>query len=544
MLKMTLIQNLSIILHDKIPLIILINFLLLVFLINLNKNRIKKVFLEIDKKTWIILALILSIASMLIIFVPPHAHIIYSDEQLYMMAGKNMLQTGSQEEYPKSIGWPFVLSIAFGIFGISNWVAIYINILLGVLTIFSIFLLAFIITKRKDLSLSAALLYSLFPINIVWAASAKTNTSSLFFVTLAMFFAFLYYRNKGYSLLWLALISLAFSIQFRFETYILPLLFLFGCILYDKKFFKNINFKFILPWIVLIIFSLPNLIVLINFDVSSPKLLDDVVPGEKTRFSFSNLVYNSVNYGIFIFNSDFQPVLYTVLFIVGFIYMFYKEKKAAIFLTIWFLLFWAILFVPRFQTLGGLPILGKTRYFMIFYPAIIIFAVYGIALIKDLLTLKNNNFRINKLIVPLIIIVLVISFVPHTTKASTWFNFQDTITVQTLETKIPELAEKEIPHECKIIAEMPVVLQSTTDFDVIHTAEILSNKKLQKKIFADGGCVLFFEDAYCLSFCCSEITDEMKNRCESIKKNYDLELYKTYSENNLNYSFYRLYLKN
>ena len=542
---MPILHQLNTIFHDKIPLFILINFIMLIILIYFNRDYIKKFLLKINKRTWYILVLIFFIALMIRIFIPPHAHIIYMDEQLYMEAGKNMLQTGSQgESFLESIGWPFILSIAFGIFGISNWVALYASTLLGALTIFNIFFLTFIITQRKNLSLMSALLFSLFPAHIVWSGSAKPNVASLFFITLTIFFCFLYYKNKRNSLLWLALISFAFASQFRRENYIFLLLFLFGCFIYHKKFFKNINFKFILPWLVLIVLSSANFIQVLDKQLSI-NFVELETSGKQTgaNWSFNNLIYNSLNYGIYIFNSEFQPLLFTFLFVIGAIYMLFKQRKEALFLTAWFSLLWLIYFFSQFQITGGTPILGKTRYFMTFYPITIIFAIYGILLIKNLISSKIKNSKIKKTILILIMIILMISFIPHTIKASTWFDFKELIIAQGLETKIPELAEKDIPSDCIIVAVMPIVLESTTNLKVIEIDYFLEQKSLQKEIFNKTNCILFFEDVYCLYFCCSDRTDEDREQCQNIKENYDLEPYKSYTEAHMKYTFYKIYPK-
>lgn len=460
-INMLTLHQLNALFRDKIPLFILINFILLIVLIYFNWGHIKKFLLKIDRKSWVILALIFLTALTLRILIPPHHHIMYIDEAWYMEAGKDMLLTGSQGDYPKSIGWPFILRIVFGLFGISNWVAIYASIFLGALTIFNMFFLTFIITKRRGISLISALLFSLFPTHIRWSATAENNVVSLFFITLTIFFCFLYYRNKKTSLLWLSIISLAFTVQFRPENYIFIVLFLLGCILYQS--FKKLNLKFITPWLILAILVLPNLIVVLDFKLSTNWMESDTL-GQQTgsNWSFHNLIYNSSHYGSYIFNSKFQPIIFSFLFVIGLIYMLYKQRKEAIFLISWFCLIGFVYFFSWFQTLGGgTNILSKIRFFMSFYPITVIFAVYGILLIKDSLS-KFKNYRINNKILPLTVIALVIFFIPYSIKASSYFNS----IVHKLETKIPELAEKDIGDECIIIANWPTILKSTTNLNV------------------------------------------------------------------------------
>ena len=528
---MTMLDQLNAIFHDKIPLFILINFILLIILIFLNWRYIKKFLLEIDKKTWILLILIFVSALLVRILIPPHHHIMYIDEAWYMEAGKDMLLTGNQGSYTKSIGWPFILRIVFGVFGISNWVAIYTSIFLGALTTFNMFFLTFIITKKKGISLISALLFSLFPAHIRWSATAENNVVSLFFITLTIFFCFLYYRNKKASLLWLSIISLAFTVQFRPENHIFIVLFLLGCILYQS--FKKLNLKFITPLLILAILVLPNLIVVLDFKLSTNWMESDTL-GQQTgsNWSFHNLMYNPFHYGIYIFNFKFQPVIFSLLLIIGLIYMLYKQRKEALFLITWFCLIWFIYFFSWFQTLGGgTNILSKVRFFMSFYPITIIFAAYGILLIKDLLS-KFKNYRIKNKILPLTIIALVIFFIPYSIKASSYFNS----TVHKLETKIPELAEKNIGDECIIIANWPTILKSTTNLNVYDVGYFLTSESFREDLLSKSDCVLFFEDIYCLDF----DFGDYREKCQSIKKNYNLEPYISYFEGNKKYIFYKV----
>lgn len=526
---MSLIHSLNLIFRDAIPSFILINFILLIVLIFLNWEYIKKFLARIDKKTWILLVLIFCSALFARVFIPYHQHLKYIDEAGYMEAGKNMLQTGSQDYYPKSIGWPFILRIAFGIFGVSNWVALYASTLLGSLTIFTIFFMTLIITQRKIISLVAALLFSLFPVHIIWSASAETNVASLFFISLTIFFCFLYYRNRKNSLLWLALVSLAFTAQFRPENYIFPLLFLFGCFIYDKVSFKRIKLEFVLPWIVLIILPFADLVQSIDF-LQSTNWIENESGGEQSgsNWSFHNLIYNSSHYGVYIFNSEFQPVLFSLLIFPGLIYMFFKQRREELFLMVWFLLLWFAYFFSWF--VGGVPsILGKTRFFMGFYPITIIFVCYGLLLVKDLASNIKNSL-IKKLTLPLIILILVIFFIPYSFKASELFDSP----AHRLEAKIPELAEKDIPSDCIIIANLPTILKSTTDLNVIDAGEFLDYPKIQEEVFNHTSCVLFFEDLTCSLF---EFTEE---RCRRVKDEFLMEPFTFYSEKDKKFTFYKI----
>jgi len=255
-----IINTLSIHTYTLIPLFILISFVLLLVLIYINRKFIKAIFSEIDIETWIILSVIFFIALLIRIYIPPHQHIMYIDESWYMKAGKDMLQFNSVGWYPKSIGWPFILSISFLIFGVSNWVAIFTTIFFGSLTVFTLFFLTYVLTKNQNVSLVSSLIFSLFAAHIRWSATAETNVVSLFFITSTLFFCFLYYRKGTVSLLWLSLTSLAFTSQIRPENHIFAFLFLIGLILFKPKKFRLNNYNFLLPWLVFLVLITPNLL--------------------------------------------------------------------------------------------------------------------------------------------------------------------------------------------------------------------------------------------------------------------------------------------
>ena len=529
---MAIIQQLSAIFHDKILFFILINFIMLIVLVYFNRKYLKNFFLKIDKKTWVLLFLVFIFALSLRIFLPSHHHRMWTDEAVYMETGKNILQTFSQGSYSRSIGWPFLLSIIFGIFGVSNWAALYTSTILGTLTIFNIFFLTFIITKQKYLSLISALIFSLFVAHIVWSASAETNVPSLFFATLTLFFSFLYYRLKKISLLWLALVSLAFTAQIRPENYIFPVLFLFGCILFDKQFFRKINFKFILPWLILLLLSSPNLVVNLHTHTSTNFIENDtqgMMVGN--NFGISNLINNSLTFGKYVFNTEFQPVLVTFLFLAGLIYMFYKAKKEAVFLITWFCFLWFVYFFSWFQTLGGgTDLFSKTRFFMMFYPITVIFMGYGILLIKNKVPEKIKKFQLKKKIFLATALMIVIFSIPYLIKNDLMFYSS----AHRLETRIPELAEKDIPNNCIIIANHPEILKSTTNLNAINIDDFLINPD---NIFNNTSCLLFFEDYYCLDF----DSHNSKEKCKTIKNRYKMQIYKIYNEGTIKqFRFYKI----
>ncbi len=524
-----LVHSLNNIFHSTIPLFILINFILLIICICLNLSYFRSFFKKISPQTWILLFIIFFLALILRIFLVSHYHIMYIDEWLYMRAGKDILLDSSQYEYLKSIAWPFILTISFGIFRISNWVALYISSILGALTIFNIFFLSFLISKNEKLSLISASIFSLIPVHLKWSGSAETNVPSIFFITMALFFCFLYYQKKSNSLLWLSLISLAFVAQFRPENYIFPVLFLLGFFIFRINILKKLNFKFVLPLILLIILSSANLFQVLDYQLSTNWIESDTRGIQSgNNWSLSNLINNSINHGIHYFGDKYHPGFYSILFIFGAIFMFFKNRRNFYFLATWFSILWLVYFTSWFQTLGG-----SSRFFISFYPITVIFASYGFFLIYQILSFKIRLKKIKIGTTLLLATVLFLSFIPFINNSLGMGIHLNS--GRQLETKIPELAEKEIPSNCLIVANFPMILQSTTNLNVVNIDLFLKNKEYSQRLLSKTNCLLFFED-----YCCLDWSKKMREKCKKMHSEYQLTPYLVFSNELKTYTFYKI----
>ena len=509
--------------HNLTPFFILIIFVICIYFLWENRQVFKTIILSIDKRTWFFLLLIFLTALLIRILIPPHQHIMYIDEAWYMEAGKNILQTGSQGYYPKSIGWPFLLSFIFLIFGINNWVAIYSSLVLGALTVIPVFLMVYIISGKKEMGLFSALVFTLFPVHIRWSTSAETNVVSAFFIAFSIFFCFLYYRRQSISLLWLSLFGLAFACQFRPENYILLPLFLFGMFLYDKTIYKNMWHRLILPLLVFFIISFPNLIQVLDFYTYENFGVVKNSTALASNWNINNLLDNSRSYGSALFSSKNQPIVFTFFIALGFAYGIIRRRKVFLFLSVWFTFNWLVHFYSW-------PALFSTNRLLInFYLITVIFAAYGIFFLTEQLFSQLKLIWIKKMSFFILAAINIFFFIPYVKGAAHIYNESSHL----LETKIPELAEKDIPTGCLVISQRPEVLRSTTNMQVISIYDFIKLSEQGKFVWKE--CVLFFEDIFCLDFKHSPRKEE---QCLTIKNNYNLELYKKYQEKDKIYSFY------
>jgi len=165
-------------------------------------------------------------------------------------------------------GYPFLISIAYMLFGINTIYACIISGILGSLTI----LLIFYITKKlfdEKTGLISALIFALFPYDLLFAGSGHVRSTSLFFIALTIFF-YLIAIEKDKIKNWVLLAAtLSFAVYVRQENIVLlaPMvlgLFLFGYFTNAKHSKKPIEFKaklffvkFLLPALVFVLTQLP-----------------------------------------------------------------------------------------------------------------------------------------------------------------------------------------------------------------------------------------------------------------------------------------------
>src|SRR3989339_573571 len=198
--------------------LIAINFCLLCFLIFINRQYVFKEFKKISVKVWFLLFLILILAVILRILIPHRQYPLIYDETFYFQAAVDMFRFDVLLGYSKSIAWPFVLSLIFKFFTPSNNVVFNTSIFFAAITVFPLFFLTNLFFNEKRFAMLSALLFVLLPYNIFWSATGETETTSLFFSVLALMFSFIYFKYREKSLLWLSIIGLALSVQFRPEN--------------------------------------------------------------------------------------------------------------------------------------------------------------------------------------------------------------------------------------------------------------------------------------------------------------------------------------
>ncbi len=543
---MTLLSTLSNFLHDSIVICAAIIFLFLIVFIIVNRKVLADFFKSIKPTIWILL-LIIFIAAIIVRLNFPGGlyHKLVIDEPWYLEAAKNIATTGQQGNYQKSIGWPMLLAVPFFIFGPSINIALDLSVLLGSLTALLFFFIIKKITNNISLSLLGALMLAVNPVHIFWSTSAETSIPSLFFILITLFFWLFYFKNPDFKLLFLALSSALTASLFRPENIILIPVLLIGTLIFIRKFFLQNWLKILLATLFYSFLATPNTLSFFVFFFNTPYFKGSFSIYGPSGTDISNWSVSQLSYianwqlaGIFK-----TPSLALSLFaLLGLLVNFTKYKKIILFFIAWFILFFLFYFVSWYPTLSYYydNFLNESRFYLSFFPIILIFSTFGIEfIIKKIKGLNLKNFLFYSSV--LIFAFSLIGIQNFLTFQRMTFLNKDSTTLQEnkLLTKIAQEIKNDLPADCTIISSETSVLTSINNIKTIRADQIIADGSVINN-FDPQKCLLFFEDKYCLTAQNSKSLRDKKNKCRIILENYNFKPYKSYSLGALAYTFYKL----
>ena len=451
----------------------------IIILLIINFRKIISQFNKISKKTWIRLSLIFIIGFILRIFIFPHFHIMYIDEPWYLEMAKNFNQ--KQEpvicEYVdfniekcflpfKPPAWPFLISIVQIFFGLSSYVPIYFNSILGSLTVCLIFFVSYVFFRNENVALWSALLLSLTPLHILWSNSAETNNVSVFFVLLAILLFLYSLKVRSLFSYLLLVIMLFFTFLIRFENLILFPVFILGYLLYISK---NSNNKFlqlfdaIYPLIIIIMLSL-----MIFFESIFIKFLRLYI------VSFDSYFLNVL---------PFIKSIGVVILMLGLLNLIFFRKKDNFSINFLFLIF-------IFYFLFYLPLFTELEQRMVLIPLIILILLLPNIIEYVFLQLKKYS---NFFIIIMVILFFILFYFQLTQGYENTFNKYD---IQMFETQTVIKIKQTIPANSVIITYYPTVIHSVSNMKSFSTIFALNNLKIINQIKINHS-VYFFYDGFC-----------------------------------------------
>lgn len=285
--------------------------------------------------------------------IPPETHRIYYDEDIYENVAQNVLWLGRAQmcnegliadgsfecrasEYNKEPnGFPFLLSLAFRVTGVSERAAHHLNHAVFALGALAVYWLAGMVFQRVSVAVGAATAYVLVPQSLLWAATVAVEPSASAFGAVGLGAFALFCRAPSWGSSLFAAGSLAFASQLRPES---------GLIL-------GVAATFVLLLVPKLL-KAPELyrVALLTFILLMPHFAhlwsvrgEGWGAGETGKFSSAYVAGNlKTNLGYHVEGRDF-PRYFTLLALVGLAYP--GKRRESFWIAIWFAAAFGI-FIP------------------------------------------------------------------------------------------------------------------------------------------------------------------------------------------------------
>ena len=373
------------------------------------------------------LILIAFFVSFSLLYVSPVEQL-YFDENIYQGIALNILHSGNalwcqygtalvkscpySQIYHDPVEISFYIAIAFAIFGIGIQTAYGMSIFVGAVSIFLVFLLASSLFGKRA-GLASAIVFSLIPELFIWSRTQAVPDLMFMMFSILAFYAYEIYRgSKSNTTLAFFLFALGISVYVRIEAILLIPIFI-AIAAYEAstvhgvkkgigKLLGHSSTRTMAIMIMFFILIVPE-IYYIFYEIQNLNYGNGTLCGVQTNttFSISNFKCNIVpNADFFLgaFNHvSYYPVYFsvltTIIAVIGAIVMMFKVGKKGIpilLLGLWILVFY--IFYSAFY--AGSVLFGvDVRFMLIIYPAISIFAGFGIATLSNGIPVALKLFR-------------------------------------------------------------------------------------------------------------------------------------------------------
>jgi hypothetical protein len=344
-----------------------------------KKGSLRHVAGQFDKKIWLCLGSIMAAGFVLVVFVAPREHRIFYDEDIYVNIGQNIAMTkGSDARYETGLGhmlstsarriigqtgmcndgrneygdyncfrleynkepngWPYVLSIVFRLFGVSEQVAFFTTNVLFLIAILAVFFSSWLLFYDPRAALFSALVFALTPQVLIWCNTVAVEPSAACMAAFAVLAALYYLRAGSTVALFFFFFVTAFAVQFRPESaMICAVAATLVLCLKPAELKQGRLWLAVAVFVALMIPHLTHLFSVKDFDWG----------GSGPKFSWSyfwggNFRVNS----LFYFMNMRFPLFFTILFFLGLAMKSpvtgtrqWREKAG---ILAWFVLFWGI----------------------------------------------------------------------------------------------------------------------------------------------------------------------------------------------------------
>jgi len=361
-------------------------FSLMIFLFAYNWKNFHDFFRKSPKSVVLWSISIFCLALLLRLYAIPHIYHVYYDEFYFVNVAENIYHHnifgatlwGDKFNlrllmYPIRLGgYPFLLNLAFKIFGNSPGVAFQVNVFLGALSTLLIFWIGYLLFNKKiAIGLWSALVLIFLPPHLKYSGACGYDISSLFFILTGIWLILLYLAARKRALLYLLGVVTIFSAYIRPENIILYFfLITFIIVEYRKGYLGKKDLALIaLSTIALFSFFISKIFYIISLEKANT---------EGFFVSLKHLLDNFFPNFLYLFDFRYFSLVSTILFFIGSIFLFSRKKRVWILLIGMFLIPFC-LYTAHFE--GKFSLLSTTTSDRHFFPAAISFSIlagYGI----------------------------------------------------------------------------------------------------------------------------------------------------------------------
>lgn len=488
----------------------------------------------------LLLIILVAAALLTVSFAPVRTHRIYFDEDIYANIGQNIAHTGQSGmcnygtfeygeysvqwlQYNKEpSGWPFLISLAFQLFGTNEIYAFILNNLIYALSILFVFFLTWMIGKRYSPAFLAALVFALIPHNLIWSNTAAAEPAAALFTGFVVLCFIVYLRTQEIRHLFLLSVALPFACQVRPESaLIIPWLIAAALVLSRSSSASGVTPVFARKevWtmgVLTAIFLLPH--ILHTYAVSG-----NAWGAEGVTFSPAFFDRNLAANGPYYLNNRDFPVLFTALAALGLL-PFGKALRWRLIVALWFLLFWGIFL---FFYAGSYQYGADVRFAVVSFMPLSILAGLGGGAIRDAIPWRDTG-----VLIAATVLAVWISFLPliRAEGQEAWGARYDHYYARTF--------LKKVPRRSVILTHIPTMFLLWQQ-SAIQTYAGINNPDVIRHLMTRYGGEVYFH----YNYWCNTAADKDQRLCQMIRERYDLEEVASGKEQNFVYALYKMRFK-
>jgi hypothetical protein len=514
-----------------------LNFFLIIVGFILIIPFLKSLVSTIPKRILYLLLGVIIVGTVITSFVAPQTHRIYYDEDIYENIGQNLatlqkaqlcndggttygVYTCHEGEYNKEpYAYPYLLSIVYRLFGVSETASfIFNNLLLGI-TIIIVFLLAFLLFKNYLIGIFSALIYALIPQNLIWFNTTAAEPSASLFSAIFILSVIIFLKDKSNRSLFLMAVLASFAVQFRPESILILHIALIGIISFAPSELKRTRI-----YSAGLFFLALSLAYAIHLFATTGGNWGTTAPTFSIDYLLNNFTVNALFY---LDNLKF-PIIFTIFFLISFFSKSFSKEK--ILLAIWFLFFWGIFL---FFYAGSYGYGADVRYSLVSYIPMAILAGLGVYQLQSFFKhFPNLKFYINS-IIAIAILLSFLKFLPQV-RAETqeaWGARADHYYAEQFAALLPE--------NSIVLTHNPNMFhlwgKNAAQISLATSSKSYVNQVL---FYQYKGGVYFHWNYWC------NADDSLQNSyCNNVLDEYKCELIKEYTENDYHYALYHIELK-